>query len=146
MHLTGITVTGGFAPQGGGIDQTAGKLVLNRVRVTGNQAAGDVLVKGGGIFSGGTLSLIGSTVTGNQAFAGDAGQVQALGGGIAATGALVITKSTVIAERRHRPLVRRQRRRWRRGRVRGGDVPEGHVVAHRRQPWTTILASQTASG
>jgi predicted outer membrane repeat protein len=95
VHLTSLTVTGGYATAGGGIQQQLGRLVLLHVTVTGNQAGGDSSVRGGGVYSTGTLSLVDSSVVDNAVFAGDSVKTSVGGGGIYTVGPLAITRSTV---------------------------------------------------
>ncbi len=69
VTISGLTITGGSANQGGGISN-AGNLTLDDDVVTNNQAAGPVattLGDGGGIYNSGTLALDGSAVTDNLA-------------------------------------------------------------------------------
>ncbi|MFL5796628.1 MAG: choice-of-anchor Q domain-containing protein [Actinomycetota bacterium] len=96
VHLAGLVVTGGFATNGGGIDQTSGgKLTLDHVTVTGNQAGGGPTVFGGGITTTGTLTVVSSSIVGNLAFAGDSVDTVAAAAGIYAKGPTTVTSSTV---------------------------------------------------
>jgi len=84
MALYGLTITGGYAPQGGGVDNSAGTLtVLNGV-VTSNWGN-----EGGGIYNGtnGTMTIAGSAITSNTA--------SSAGGGIYNGGQMTMTDSTV---------------------------------------------------
>jgi predicted outer membrane repeat protein len=84
VSLTRLTITGGNAGArvGGGI-QTGGLLTLNRVTVTGNRAASD----GGGIYNYGTLTLNNSRLTSNVSGGG--------GGGLFSEGQATLNYSTV---------------------------------------------------
>jgi hypothetical protein len=82
--ISGLTITGGNANAGGGIN-TAGMLTIVNSVISGSKAT----LNGGGISNSGTLSLIRSTVTGNTA--------QTNGGAIANTGTLSLSYSTVSA-------------------------------------------------
>ena len=97
VNISGLTITGGNAPDdlisdvtaGGGIFSTE-DLTLSNSIVTGNVAVSDFVGAGGGIFAGGTLNLIDSTISDNSA--------DTLGGGIGVTydGAnLNLTNSTI---------------------------------------------------
>jgi hypothetical protein len=66
VTLNTLIITNGAAPFGGGI-LNVGTLTLNGSTVTGNTAFGGGGVGGGGIFNHGTLTLNSSTVTGNTA-------------------------------------------------------------------------------
>jgi hypothetical protein len=63
-----------------------GSAILNNSTVSGNHAAGDNYVLGGGISNGGTLTLNNSTVSGNSALGG---------GGISNGGTLTLNNCTV---------------------------------------------------
>jgi hypothetical protein len=78
VSLQGVTITGGHAVFGGGINNVGATLMLTGVSVTGNRADNS----GGGIYNaaGGKLSLSQSSVSGNSAGQG--------GGGIYNTAAL----------------------------------------------------------
>jgi hypothetical protein len=96
--VSGITVRGGVATTGAGIlNGSGGDLTLVRVVVTGNQAAseGGMYASGGGIFSSGSLTLRESTVSGNNAIAGDGDENIAAGGGIEAEGSVLVERSTI---------------------------------------------------
>jgi predicted outer membrane repeat protein len=82
LTLSDLTVRGGRAGTGaGGGLQSRGQVVLDRVTLTDNQAAG-----GGGVrFFGTTLTVRNTTITGNAS--------TARGGGLTATGTLVIEYS-----------------------------------------------------
>ena len=84
VSLTRLTITGGNAGGrvGGGI-QTGGLLTLNRVTITGNRAASD----GGGIYNYGTLTLNNSRLTSNVSGGG--------GGGLFSEGQATLNYSTV---------------------------------------------------
>jgi predicted outer membrane repeat protein len=80
--LSGITITGGSATNGGGVDNM-GTLSLTNSTVSGNSATG----AGGGIDNetGANLTVLGSTFSGNTA---------ANGGGLANSGTATLTDST----------------------------------------------------
>ena len=82
--ISGLTVTGGNATDGGGI-RSSGALSLSGVRVTGNLGT-----TAGGIYNTGALTVDDSTISANTATAGS--------GGIRSSGAsslLVVTESLV---------------------------------------------------
>jgi len=90
MALYGLTVTGGFALEGGGISNTDGALTVLDSVVTGNTDAGPIS-GGAGIWNEGaglaTLTIAGSAITNNFA--------NALAGGIYNGAQATITDSTV---------------------------------------------------
>ncbi len=101
VRLRGLTVTGGAAQFGAGITKTTGSLSLNRVRVTGNVAAGTAGTPGGGgILSGaGAVTLIDSTVSANRALATDTAH-SATGGGLYVNDGNLTVKNSVISGNR----------------------------------------------
>jgi hypothetical protein len=98
--LTGLTVTGGTGPQGGGIRSGNGNLTLTRVVVTDNEAraegGAEAGAEGGGVFSNGPLTVRESVIRGNRATA-IAGTMSnyALGAGVMAWGAVTVDRSTI---------------------------------------------------
>ncbi|MCL4742617.1 MAG: hypothetical protein KJZ54_10485 [Phycisphaerales bacterium] len=80
--ISGLTITGGNAAQGGGIFNT-GELTLTNTRIDSNTAG-----QGGGIYNSGTLSLLGTTVSNNTAD-GEGGGIENDGGTVS------ITNSTI---------------------------------------------------
>ena len=82
VTLSGLTMTGGSAPVGGGI-LSSGALTIIDSTISGNTASAG----GGGILSGGILTISDSTISGNTASAG--------GGGILGGGILTIIDSTI---------------------------------------------------
>ena len=88
VSLSGMTITGGSAPYGGGIYGCDGTLTIMNSTLAGNSADHD----GGGIYSrSGTLIITNSTLLGNSATS-DYGR----GGGIySAYGTLAVTNSTL---------------------------------------------------
>jgi hypothetical protein len=87
--LTGLTISGGRADQGGGVFSDGANLSLTDVTVTGNSAT-----TGGGMYiAGGTTSLTSVTISHNSAAIGtDAGS----GGGLYDKGGtLTLTSSTI---------------------------------------------------
>jgi large repetitive protein len=82
VTISGLTITGGGATQGGGIYIDGGTLEISNSTLSGNSAKG-----GGAIYnSDGRLTIAGSTVSGNSA---------TLGGGIYNTGMLTVSSSTL---------------------------------------------------
>jgi hypothetical protein len=92
VTISGVTITGGLATEGGGIfNSRGGKLTLMNSVVRGNRAehTGEEGGEGGGIFNGGRILLLKSTVSDNLTDAfGE-------GGGISNGGSLTIQQSTV---------------------------------------------------
>jgi hypothetical protein len=86
VHLTNSVVSGNVSSSnaGGGIDASSGTLTLTGTTVSGNSAVG-----GGGIAPGGTTSIVRSTVSGNVSTGIGAG------GGILNSGTLTVTNSTI---------------------------------------------------
>jgi len=73
VTLSGLTLTHGNAPAGGGIDNEVGTVILQNSTVSGNSTSAG---GGGGIFNNdGTLTLQNSTVSGNSAAGGAGGGV-----------------------------------------------------------------------
>ncbi len=97
--ISGLTITNGSAPTGGGI-LNHGKLSLTGVVVTGNDAghlgagSGTTVGLGGGIESDGTLTLRNCVVSNNTA-EGQTGKPGGSGGGIDSSGTLTLIGSTV---------------------------------------------------
>ena len=83
VTLSGITITGGSAADGGAVDNF-GNLTVTNATITGNTAT-----NGGGIDNenGGTLQVVGSTFSNNSA--------TNQGGGIANNGTATLTNSTL---------------------------------------------------
>ncbi len=79
--LQGITITGGVATFGGGVENL-GTLTLKNTILEGNSASQD----GGGLLSTGTVSITGGTISGNSAVAG---------GGVFGEGSLSLTSTTL---------------------------------------------------
>jgi hypothetical protein len=78
LTLSQLTITGGRAPFGGGIQMQGGDATISDSIISGNSAT----MSGGGISStGGAFDLISSTVSGNSA--AGSGSVGGMGGGIA---------------------------------------------------------------
>jgi hypothetical protein len=98
--VTGLTLTGGTAQQGGGIRNGNGSLTLTRVVVADNEAraAGgtDIGAEGGGVFSNGPLTIRESAISGNRATA-TAGTMSsyALGAGVMAWDSVTVDRSTI---------------------------------------------------
>jgi len=96
--LSGMTVTGGNAVDGGGIYNSFGTLTVAHSTISSNMADGwEHEGKGGGIYSEyGTLAVADSTITENSA----SGQYHPGGGGIFSTyGTLTVTRSTIAENR-----------------------------------------------
>ena len=85
--ISGLTISGGFAGQGGGIDN-AGTLTVNSSTIANNSTPA-ASSGGGGIYNAGTLTVTNSTVADNNAF---------VGGGIYNAGTLTVTNSTVAGD------------------------------------------------
>ncbi len=96
VALNALTVTGGVALTGGGINVAAGSTVtIDHSTVTGNSVSGiegGVAVSGGGIANAGTLTVTNSAIYDNLAYAGT-GQ-NATGAGISNTGTLTVQNTT----------------------------------------------------
>ena len=85
--LSGLTISGGSAQNGGGFENSGGTLTLSNVIVSGNTATGN----GGGIYttSGGSTTLDGVTVSGNTAASG--------GGAAVGSGAVSTLTNVTVA-------------------------------------------------
>ncbi len=85
VTISGLTITGGSAVQGGGITN-AGNLTLDDDAVDGNRVGGGYLAAGGGIYNTGTLTIKDSSISNDQAVGNTGSQYQpageAQGGGI----------------------------------------------------------------
>jgi len=94
--ISGLTITGGNANNGGGI-LNSGVLTVSDSTISGNLANGGVDggAYGGGIANLGTLTLINCSVVGNSAPAGGPNGA-GLGGGIYNQGTLTIINSSVV--------------------------------------------------
>jgi hypothetical protein len=93
LTLDRLTITGGVAAQGGGIN-SGGTLTITDSTVTGNTASiPSVSGQGGGIWNGGTATITDSTITANSAVVQSVNESS--GGGIFNQGALTITDSTI---------------------------------------------------
>ena len=96
IKITGLTITGGIAGDGGGISN-AGTLSLVDAKISGNSATA-TNGHGGGIDNSGRLSVTNTTITGNTA--GGLGadvSTYGYGGGISNSGTLSVTNSTFSA-------------------------------------------------
>jgi hypothetical protein len=82
LALSGLTIAGGRAEDGGGIRNDDGKLSLNDVILRNNSAR----VLGGGLFNNGDATLTNVTVSGDSA---------KVGGGIANQGSLALTHVSI---------------------------------------------------
>jgi hypothetical protein len=89
VTLSGVTLTHGYAGWGGGI-YNVGTLTLVGSSVTGNHA----FQTGGGIYNGGMVTINNSTVSSNGAWFPNA-VASAYGGGVANDGTMYISNSTV---------------------------------------------------
>jgi hypothetical protein len=86
VTITGLTIEGGAASNGGGIDN-GGTLTVDNSTISGDTADSGEGPSGGGIYSSGSLTLTDSTVSGNSA---------QFGGGITNNdGDLTIDNSTI---------------------------------------------------
>jgi len=85
--LAGLTITGGVAPFGGGVN-IGGTLTVTNSTISGNTATLD----GAGILNTGMLTVISSTISGNTAVGGT---IAGNGGGIVNLGALTVSDSTI---------------------------------------------------
>jgi hypothetical protein len=102
IAISGLTIMGGSAVAGGGIEN-AGSLSLVNTKISGNSATGVAGASvggrggGGGIENSGTLSVTSSTFSGNLATGGDATGTSVggagSGGGIENSGMLSVTGS-----------------------------------------------------
>jgi hypothetical protein len=99
VTISGLTVSGGVAASGAGIQSNSGDLTLIRVVVTGNEAfsegGGTRYATGGGILNGGSLTLRESSVVGNAATAKGGDENLAGGAGIESEGTLFVERSTI---------------------------------------------------
>jgi hypothetical protein len=86
--LSGLTISGGSASQGGGIDN-AGMLTIRYSAISSNSAAGN----GGGIDNSGTLTIVGSTIDNNTATSGG-GIANEAGATLLATNAKIARNTT----------------------------------------------------
>jgi hypothetical protein len=88
--VRGVTITGGGAANGGGIDNE-GVLTVRETTVTGNQATGE----GGGINNSQTLTVIGSTIEGNTANSGGGINTDGLSASVVLVNSTVADNTTV---------------------------------------------------
>ncbi|QDT04721.1 putative outer membrane protein PmpB precursor [Rubripirellula lacrimiformis] len=94
VSISGITLSGGVADNGGAILVAAGEsLVLDGVTLTSNEANGDAATEGGGALfnDGGSVTITNSTISGNVA-SGAAGS----GGGLMNFGGTLMVSNTTI--------------------------------------------------
>jgi hypothetical protein len=102
VHLSGLTITGGLATDGGGINSAGGSLTLTKVTVTDNLAFGSSAAFGGGIdAAAGSVRITSSSIVGNRivVVASGTDTANANGGGIYSAAKLTITDSTVDGNR-----------------------------------------------
>jgi hypothetical protein len=85
-RLAGLTITGGSASSGGGIDN-AGTLTVTNSTIDNNSVP--IEGSGGGIYNGGTLTVTNSTIDNNSA------SFDGFGGGIENDATLIVTNSTI---------------------------------------------------
>jgi len=91
VDISGLTISGGNADQGGGIRNDYGvTTTLSDVVVTGNTATSSGFIAGGGIWSFGDLTINHSTISNNHTTVGNGS-----GAGIAGIGNLSLTGSTI---------------------------------------------------
>jgi CSLREA domain-containing protein len=90
VNVSGLTLTGGSAPDGGGVRNLAGAVsTLSGMSIHGNTATAAQYDAGGGVRNSGTLTITGSTISGNQAPLGG-------GGGVSnRTASLTVRQSTI---------------------------------------------------
>jgi hypothetical protein len=103
VSISGMTITGGQAQQGGGIYKTGGDLTLDGVVVSGNKAtftnAATASVSGAGIHDfAGSLTIKRSTVSGNTgiAHATSTGNAIVRGSGIYSSTTLTVEQSLIV--------------------------------------------------
>ena len=89
VTLEGLTITGGNSPGGGGILAAGGTLTVIHSTVSGNEAVGPSGTGGGIYAAGGNLTVTHSVVSGNSVRDGRGGGIYAVGG------TLTVTHSTV---------------------------------------------------
>jgi hypothetical protein len=89
VALSRVTIRNGSASGGGGI-RNLGTLTINGSTISGNSAPGHEEGGGGGIFNGGLLTINNSTISRNSATGH-----YVFGGGIDNTGALTINNCTI---------------------------------------------------
>jgi len=87
-QLVGLTITGGSASNGGGIDN-AGTMTVTGSTIADNSATNQYPGGGGGIYNAGTLTVTDSTIDNNSA------SNNGNGGGIDNTGTLTVTDCTI---------------------------------------------------
>ncbi len=75
-QISGLTITGGSAATGAGIDN-AGNLTISSCSITGDSASGN----GGGIYNSADLNVSYCTISGDSSGSGDGGGVDNVGGG-----------------------------------------------------------------
>jgi hypothetical protein len=91
VNLAGLTITGGSADRGGGIEND-GTMLLDRCYVVGNAAA----TAGGGVANGGVMTIANSTISSNKAMPIQKGKGGVeYGGGIENDGTMSISNSTI---------------------------------------------------
>jgi hypothetical protein len=100
VTISGLTITGGSAIDGGGIENS-GTLSVVDATISGNSVTGSAPIGynsgGGGIENTGVLSIVNSTVSGNSA-TGSSGHLAGSigsGGGIENSGTLSVTNCTI---------------------------------------------------
>jgi MBG domain (YGX type)/Right handed beta helix region/PKD domain/Matrixin len=86
--LSGLTITGGNAANGGGV-HNLGNTTLTNSTLTGNTTAGS----GGAVFSSGTLTLTNDTLTSNTTASTNGSE----GGAVFSSGTLNVTNSTITS-------------------------------------------------
>ena len=89
-ELSGITITGGSARDGGGICSYGELTVTNSTLWENSATATEYHAHGGGIYSSGTLTVTNSTLSGNSVSGS-----YTYGGGIYSSGTLAVTNSTL---------------------------------------------------
>jgi CSLREA domain-containing protein len=95
LTLANLTVTGGRAFNGGGIQNNESTLTIINCAIAGNASVYDSSHEGGGIQNlFGTVTILGSTISGNSV-SGSPADENSEGGGIANRGTMTIVNSTI---------------------------------------------------
>jgi CSLREA domain-containing protein len=102
VAISGMTISNGIAPDGGGILNDGGTLTVSGSTISDNTAVSSSHGRGGGISNLGTLTVSGSTISGNTATGGTDPGSFPLGGegggihnGAGNAGTMTVTDSTI---------------------------------------------------